>query len=50
METREWRTTREELYGHLWSKPLKVLEKVLGVWYGKLLQLSDEYEIPRPPM
>jgi hypothetical protein len=50
MKTGEWRTTRKDLYEQLWSKPLKVLEKELGIWYGQLLQLSEEYEIPRPPM
>jgi hypothetical protein len=50
METREWRITRNELYEHLWTKPLTTLAHELGVWYGELLSISNEYKIPRPPL
>jgi hypothetical protein len=50
METREWRITRKELYEHLWTKPLTTLAHELGVWYGELLSISNEYKIPRPPL
>ena len=50
METREWRITHKELYEHLWTKPLTTLAHELGVWYGELLSISNEYKIPRPPL
>ena len=50
MKTREWRMTRQEFYEQLWSKPLKVLEGELGIWYGQMLGIIRDYEIPQPPM
>ncbi|MCC6694363.1 MAG: hypothetical protein IT365_01920 [Candidatus Hydrogenedentes bacterium] len=50
MKTREWRMTRQEFYEQIWSKPLKVLEKEIGLWYGQMLGIIRDYKIPQPPM
>lgn len=50
MLQREWRITRQELYQAMWEKPLKQLAQEYNVWYGELLRISDEYQVPRPPM
>ena len=50
MRTREWRMARQDFYELLWSKPLKVLETELGIWYDQMLGIIRDYKIPQPPM
>lgn len=50
MKTKEWRMARQDFYEQLWSKPLKVLERELGIWYGQMLGIIRDYKIPQPPM
>lgn len=50
MKTKEWRITREELYLRLWSTPMKILADELDIWYSELIRVSDEFNVPRPPM